>query len=98
MLLYYDKLGYSNRVTLVRTNLYRNGQVLEQQHIENEKLFICKYNQRLRDQFMQEWMFYCGFRPLFCQETYLSIIDVNKFRTCLASFRNSSHSLIAEKG
>ena len=110
MLLHYDKLGYSNWVTLVRTNLYSNGfgHVWEQQHIENEKLFIYKYNQRLRDQYMQEWMsgclenkkltYYCGFKQLFCQESYLSIIDVNKFRTCLASFRNASHSLMVEKG
>ena len=109
MLLHFDNLGYINWVTYIRTHLYRNGfgQVWESQYVENDKLFIFNYTQRLKDQYIQEWRTgcsdnakltsYCGYKQFFGQESYLNIIDVSKFRSCLARFRNASHSLMIEK-
>ena len=110
MLMYYDNIGYTNWVTSVRLNLYSNGfgHIWEAQCVENENLFIYNYTQRLKDQYMQQWRadciqnrklnYYCGYKQLFSQESYLSVIDVSKFRTCLANFRNSCHCLMIEKG
>ena len=110
MLLYYDQLGYSNWVTEVRSNLYRNGfgYILERQSVSHPKLFVLQFVNRLKDQFIQKWrsnclnssklIYYNQFKPCFGLEPYILTIDINKFRRCLASFRSSSHTLSVEKG
>ena len=110
MLLYYDRLGYRNWVTEVRNNLYRNGfgYIWEAQFVENQQLFINAYVQRLKDQYIQNWMNQCSlntklrcykdFKQSFELEPYISVIVVSKFRTCMALFRSSSHVLMIERG
>jgi hypothetical protein len=110
MLLHYDSLGYSNWVTSVKRNLYRNGfgYIWEAQSVENSVLFLHQYSQRLKDQYMQQWSeeckqnlkltSYCLFKTYFKFERYLEIIDIKKVRFYFSSFRTSSHSLLIEKG
>jgi hypothetical protein len=110
MLMYYDSIGYKNWVTDIRLNLYKNGfgYVWEAQVVANPKLFIVQYEQRLKDQFVQNWQLKClenvklnhyvMFKTTFKSEKYISVIDIDKYRKCFASFRSSSHCLMVEKG
>ena len=110
MLKLYDTLGYTNWVTSVRTNLYTNGfgYIWENQTEINDKLFLFEYVQRLKDQYVQSWRTNCensrklctfkDFKVSFMIEPYVTIIDVAKFRKCMALFRCSSHNLMIEKG
>ena len=110
MLLHLDNLGYSNWVTAVRLNLSSNGYgyIWENQHVDNEKNFLYHYTQRLKDQYIQKWRAGCidsiklsnyyGYKEFFCCESYIELINIDKFRSCLANFRSGSHSLMSEKG
>ena len=74
---------------------------------QNDKLFILDYTQRLKDQYMQNWRSkrvesrklctYRDFKIYFGKEPYLNVIDLGKFRKCMASFRFFSHDLMIEK-
>ena len=61
MLLHLDNLGYSNWVTAVRLNLSSNGYgyIWKNQHVDNEKVFLYHYTQRLKDQYIQKWRAGC---------------------------------------
>ena len=110
MLKYYDSIGCVNWVTKVKHSLCSNGfgYIWEQQNAVNQKLFICQFVQRLKDQYMQQWVdvcnstskldSYCLYKTSFTYEKYLDVLDVKKFRYSFASFRTSSHKLMIEKG
>ena len=110
MLLYFDDIGHTNWVTYVRKHLYLNGfgYVWNNQYVENSNAFLTIYTQRITDQFKQSWSTSCcsnsklshyvNYKKDLKVEPYIFNIDVNKFRSCLASFRSSSHSLMIEKG
>ena len=110
MMLYYDNLGYKNWVTQVRINLFTNGfgYIWEMQRVDNPKLFLLNYVNRLKDQYVQNWsnecqarnklFYYHKYKHTFCKELYVSVIDIAKFRSCLANFRSSSHCLSIEIG
>ena len=42
--------------------------------------------------------YYCYFKPNFAAESYLSLIDLGKFRKALSTFRTSAHDFMIEKG
>jgi len=110
MLMHYDRLGYTNWVTYLRTNLYENGfgYIWESQYVPNHHLFLSEYIQRLKDQYIQNWRTSCldksklkhyvGFKQDFITEKYLFVIDIAKFRACMVNFRSSAHCLMIEKG
>ncbi len=72
------------------------------------KEFVCKLQQTLVDQFIQEWYVeintkeklrtYKLFKHVFCYEMYLSTIESVKQRMNFARLRVSSHSLEIEMG
>ena len=92
MLKYYDSIGCVNWVTKVKHSLCSNGfgYIWEQQTAVNQKLFICQFVQRLKDQYMQQWVdvcnstskldSYCLYKTSFTYEKYLDVLDVKKFR------------------
>ena len=110
MLKYYDNVGYVNWVTKVRKCLYSNGfgYIWEEQKVDNIKLFVCQFVQRLKDQYMQQWLEVCGttsklesycmYKTSFSYEIYLDVLDVKKFRWSFSAFRSSSHNLMIEQG
>ena len=110
MLKFYDSIGHINWVSHVRQNLYTNGfgYVWENQNVESVDMFLVRYEQRLKDQFVQIWHGRCSvnrklnnymsYKTTFTVERYVSCIDINKFRKALANFRASSHSLMIEVG
>ena len=110
MLVHYDNLGYRNWATGIRENLFLNGfgYVWEAQCVNHPKLFLIQYLNRLKDQYMQIWRsrcetnkklsLYLQYKTTFTKETYVSLINIAKFRSLFASFRGSSHSLSIETG
>ena len=84
------------------------GYVWESQLVTNKKHFLVSYERKLKDQFYQIWhdfcsnssklSYYCYFKPNFAAESYLSLIDLCKFRKALSTFRTSAHDLMIEKG
>ena len=110
MLKHFDQLGHINWVTHLRIHLFSNGfgYVWQMQGVSNETIFLNQYIQRVKDQYIQTWRLNCEesrklnyykiFKMNFSLESYITKIDVNKFRACLARFRSSSHSLMIEKG
>ena len=110
MLKHYDSVGHTNWVTYLRRNLYSNGfgYIWQSQSVENEKLFIYQYMERLKMQYFQTWndkcsqnsklLYYHQYKSTYNLEVYLSTIDVAKFRTALVKFRSSAHSLLIERG
>ena len=110
MLLHFHNRGHNNWVTSVRNNLYTNGfgYVWESQGAINQKLFILQYVQKLKEQHLQLWHnrcientklnYYVLYKTTFSVETYVSAIDINKFRQCFANFRSAAHDLMIEKG
>ena len=110
MLLYFDEIGHVNWVSHVRNNLFSNGfgYVWLQQSVGNESMFLTQYVERLKNQQMQNWNANCAnnnklklykeYKNVFGREPYITIIDVNKFRTALAKFRCSSTNLMIEYG
>ena len=109
MLKIYDGLGYENWASEVRVHLFSNGfgYVWENQRVDNPKLFLVQYTQRLKDQYIQEWRSKCNTMSKLCHyvnfkqnydiEKYINAIDIEKFRTCMARYRSSSHNLMVEK-
>lgn len=67
-----------------------------------------QYVQRLKDQYIQDWKgrcenntklkYYAKFKTTCEVEKYINLIDIGKFRKCLAPFRSSSHSFMVERG
>lgn len=110
MLHYLQETGQTNWASRVRDILFLNGfgYVWENQHVENEKNFICLFTERLKDQFLQTWsdnvqnssklILYKQFKTSFGYEFYLDIINLRKYRNALASFRAGAHDLEIEKG
>lgn len=112
MLVYYDTIGHKNWVSDVKLNLYSNGfgYIWESQDNFDHKLFILEYEQRLKDQYIQCWrqrcqensklnyMYYINFKHVYTAENYVKMVDVSKFRRCLANFRCCAHNLMVEEG
>jgi hypothetical protein len=110
MLKHFDNLGHINWVTYLRQNLYQNGYgyVWENQGVANEKSFVLQYVDRLKNQYIQQWssncrdnnklLYYTQYKDTYDIEAYVNTIDISKFRSALASFRSSSHSLLVERG
>lgn len=105
-----DQIGNRNWVTNVRNILCQNGYnyVWLEQNVNNEKLFISRIIQTLKDQYLQEWRsavidspkltYYSLFKDNLCHENYLDIVKIRKFRNAMACFRCSSHDLEIERG
>ena len=82
--------------------------VWEAQTVQNENIFLSRYIQRLKYQYRQNWRETCidsrklctykDFKIEFGREPYIYIIDIGKFRKCMANFRFSGHNLMIEKG
>ena len=82
--------------------------IWEAQLVQNEKRFLVLFEQRLKDQFFQNWQinvtdssklkFYSGIKTYIGFENYLDILKVSKFRHVFASFRLSCHGLEIETG
>ena len=99
----------TNWATLVKNLLSELGfyEVWLNQGVGNEKLFISIFNQRLQDNFRQDWQsrlndspksrLYCLFSNFGCQR-YLTIDIENKYKIALTKLRVSSHTLEIEKG
>jgi hypothetical protein len=78
-----------------------------QQHTGNNKLFLIKVKQRLKDQFIQNWhnritnssraLFYKNI-ACFKFQPYLDYFTINKFCQSLCKLRVSSHRLHIESG
>ncbi|KAL4228340.1 hypothetical protein ACF0H5_013770 [Mactra antiquata] len=110
MLKVFDGFGHSNWVTNVRTCLCSNGfaYVWEAQEIICPNQFLSIFVQRLKDQYIQSWhescernsklLYYRQFKNTYTPSNYVLMIDIDKFRKCLANFRSSSHELMVEKG
>ena len=110
MMMHYDNIGHTNWVTFLKNNLLSNGfgYIWHQQYVENEKLFLYQYTERLKNQYIQQWTSNCNdnhklllykeYKTIFITEYYINIIDIGKFRSTMASFRSSSHDLEIEKG
>lgn len=110
MLVHYDSLGYRNWATDVKMYLYSNGfgYVWELQSVPRPDLFLHNFEQRLKDQHIQNWSARCSstsklchfvkFKTNYVVEKYICDIDNAKFRRQLARFRLSAHSLMIETG
>ena len=77
------------------------------QGVGDIKIFLKIFNQRLQDNFVQEWHHRLNdsSRALFYREIasfdfkdYLDVVNVRKFRTALTKLRTSSHRLEIEVG
>ena len=81
---------------------------LEAQLVKNEVRFLDLFEQRLKNQFFQNWQinvtassklkFYTGIKTYIGFNNYLDILKVSKFRHVFASFRLSYHELEIETG
>jgi hypothetical protein len=62
MLKNYDNMSYQNWATDVRVHLFSNGYgfVWNYQRVDNPKLFLLQYTQRLKDQYVQKWRNKCS--------------------------------------
>ena len=110
MLKYYDSIGHKNWVSDVKHVLYSKGYgfIWESQNVSDEKKILLNFVNRLKDQYIQNWRsnletnhklnYYKDFKQIFCQEIYITAIDISKFRKALAMFRSSSHTLMIERG
>ena len=110
MLMVYDKNGHTNWVTSVRKFLFSNGFgfVWNNQSVGSNEMFIRQLTERLKDIYLQEWlekislsskcMFYKMFKCALDPETYLSCVNVKKFRIALSRLRCSAHDLFIESG
>ena len=75
---------------------------------KNENMFVIKYIERLKVQYVQQWTsnckennkltYYTLFKKSYNVDKYISTITITKFRTALAKFRSSAHSLLVERG
>ena len=110
MLMLYDKNGHTNWVTSIRKFLFSKGfgYVWDNQYVDSNDSFIFELTRRLKDIYIQEWfenmslsskcLYYRMFKCTLEQETYLSVVNVKKFRIALSRFRCSSHDLYIESG
>ena len=79
---------------------------VNQEH--NNDLLLKLIKERILDQYKQSWysainnsqrlISYCRFKHDFKLETYLDVIQDNKFKIALSRFRLSSHNLEIERG
>ena len=62
MLMHYDNIGHINWVTNIRKSLNSNGfgYVWASQSVDNTKIFLQLYTQRLTDQYRQTWVAKCN--------------------------------------
>ena len=109
MQLYYDNIGYGNWATFIREHLYENGfgYIWEQQGVANTNLFLLEYVDRLKAIYVQNWYsrcrennklsYYVTFKNNYNVAMYVNSITINKFRSCMANLRCSSHTLMIEK-
>ena len=106
MMKLYDNNGHTNWATFVRKHLYENGfgYAWEQQNVQNPKLFIYNYVQRIKDQYIQRWRIECAnnsklktcymfYKNSYYIEQYVYDIDIVKLRRILAMFRSGVHCL-----
>ena len=110
MMLHYDNFGCTNWVSNVKKILYENGfgYIWENQHVQNENVFLQRVEQGMRDQFVQKWRntisessklrLYCQIKRNFSFEYYLDVLLLSKFRNAFASLRLSCHYLEIESG
>ena len=105
-----DCIGQRNWASDIRKLLCENGfgYIWFDQQIQHEKHFLDIFVQRLKDQYIQEWLTilntssklysYRQYMNEILHESYLNCITVRKFRHSLAKLRCSSHDLEIEKG
>lgn len=109
MLMCNDNLSHTNWVTDVQWYLYTNvfWYVWERQKVNNPRLFLIQIEQRLKDQYVQNWRIKCNeniklchyvfFKHSYNVEKHVTAVDISKFRSCMANFRSSEHNLTVEK-
>ena len=78
------------------------------QGVENEKLFLTLFSQRLKDNYLQHWYssvetcsklkIYRYIKTSYEKERYIDVLNIRKFRHCYAQFRTGVHDLEVEKG
>ena len=101
---------YGNWTNEVESMLSENGfrYVWLNQGVDNEKLFLVNFANRLKDRYLQEWYntletsnklsVYNNIKSCYEKAAYISILRVRKFRHCYAQFRTGVHNLEIEKG
>ena len=110
LLLERDVAGKKIWVTHIRELLCKNGfgYVWNEQTVENNEEFIRCFTQRHKDCYMHDWSenwraarkltFNRSFKLNFEMETYVTSIDIKKFRKVLSQFRISNNKLMVELG
>ena len=84
------------------------GHVWLNQGVQNERLFLHLFCQRLKDNYLQGWYskldssdclsLYNRIKNNYDQETYISILNIRKFRHCYAQLRSGlSHLEVTKK-
>ena len=97
-------------LTHIKKILCTNGfpYVWENQDVLNEKQFLCLFEQRSKDIFIQECLsdislsprcrMYKEIKPTFGGELYLEMNINTRLRSCLTKLRLSSHKYLVERG
>ncbi len=105
-----DDRGKTTWASSVKELLFKYGFgiVWMEQGVGNVDLFLHRFNERVRDCYIQEWYnnihdssklsVYCTFKSLLEPEKYLNCIKVWKHRQSLAKLRCSCHKLEIEAG
>ena len=90
-------------LTHIKKILCTNGfpYVWENQGVVNEKQFLCLFEQRSKDIFIQECLsprcrMYKEIKPTFGDEIYLEMNINTRLRSCLTKLRLSSHKYLVE--
>ena len=103
-----QRFNYKNWASAVRDMLQGlgYGQFWLDQHVENEKWFLCSIEQRMKDQYAQHWhnfintsrkaLYYREFKENISYESYLDLPI--QIRIPLSQFRCCSHGLLVESG
>ena len=101
--------GHSNWASRIKGILESNGfgYIWANQYVANEKYFIARLQERLKDCFIQRWrenlrnkeefQLYCSIKVSFVPESYLNNLSVSHYRNSLARFRVCSSSIACHK-
>lgn len=110
MLYSLDECGRTTWATSIKEilNTYGFGIVWLQQGVGDCELFLTQFKNSLQESLRQNWAtsinnssklsVYCTYKSILEAESYLTVLNVPKYRSALARFRCSGHTLAIESG